>query len=68
MAILDAEKYIRCKECSSAEFKIETRGLLKESSDSYLFEGNKAIVCCKCNTAYNTVNKYSDEIVMKIKK
>lgn len=68
MAILDAEPYIRCKQCNSPEFRIETRGLLKENSSSYIFEGTKAIVCCKCNTVHNAINSHLDEIVMKINK
>ena len=50
MAILDADNYVRCKQCKGAEFKVETRGNVKESEGTYYLDSKKALVCCKCNT------------------
>lgn len=65
MAILDAEKYIRCKECKSAEFKVENRGHIIDNNDTYVFESNKCIVCCKCNKVYDTVGRFSGKIILE---
>lgn len=65
MAILDADNYIRCRQCKSAEFKVETRGNVKENDGTYFFDSKKALVCCKCSEVYDTIDRFSKKILLE---
>lgn len=65
MAILDADNYIRCKQCKGMEFKIETRGSVKEEKGAYHFDSKKSLVCCKCSTVYDTIDRFSEKTLLE---
>lgn len=65
MAILDADKYIRCDKCNSLEFKTEKRGAIKQNDNTLTHECYTAIICCECNHTQKKITKYDGCLFME---